>query len=102
MTEYGKLTKQNLVLTIYDLTREEVDNFVRGTFTNPKLFYKAEFQDDSDLFTRVKETARIFDGTHSRRTNDYRDDASFRITDKDKIIEYIERLKAPTFAPGDF
>jgi hypothetical protein len=88
MKEDGTLFKQNLILNLWDLERDETRKY--SELGN--VFYRAEFHDDMRLSERVLEIAEKFKGTHSRRTNGYHDDASFGILQKNKLIEYIEQI----------
>ncbi|MDO8511077.1 MAG: hypothetical protein Q7S55_02835 [Nanoarchaeota archaeon] len=88
ITADGRLIKQNLELILFQIPSE------RNPFSsfNGQLLYSISFNDEMSLFDRMQEAAEKFHGTHSRRTNGSYDDGSFRILDRDKIIEYLRKL----------
>jgi len=91
ITADGRLIKQNLELTIINTERGNSPFDLIST----QLLYHISFYDPKSIFDRTNEIAKKFKGTHSRRTNGEYDDASFRILDKDKIIEYLHQLAYP-------
>src|SRR3989344_4436121 len=88
ITADGRLIKQNLELILFHIPSEKYP----FSFFNGRLLYSISFNDEMSLFDRMQEVAKRFHGTHSRRTNGSYDDASFRILDRDKIIEYLRKL----------
>jgi hypothetical protein len=88
MKEDGTLFKQHLTLNLWDLKRDET----RMYSEYGDIFYTLELYDKIPLKERVSIIAKIFDGEHNRKTNGYQDNASFRILQKDDIINYIEKI----------
>ena len=93
ITADNRLIRQNLMLTLVDITKKESERLQCGGHCGRPL-YQTDFYDSQNLFERLEEMSKRFNGTHSRRSNLYYDDASFRILDRDKLIEYIQQIKS--------
>ncbi|MDO8623653.1 MAG: hypothetical protein Q7R52_05400 [archaeon] len=90
ITADGRLIKQNLELIVVNIKmKSNPFDLIRGS---GQLLYHVSFYDSRSIFDITKEVAEKFEGTHSRRTNVEYDDASFRILDRDRIIEYLHQL----------
>ena len=87
MRSNGDLVKQQLMLTIWDTKQTEVKEY-----SHENVFYRCEFQDDISIADRFEEILEEFNGTHSRRTNGYQDDASFGVLERDYLIGYLKKL----------
>jgi hypothetical protein len=88
MKKDGTLFKQHITLNLWDLKRDETKMYSESR----DIFYTLEFYDELPLKERVSNIAKIFDGEHNRKTNGYQDDASFRILQKNDLIDYIEEI----------
>lgn len=90
ITSDGRLIRQNLELILFPIpSGENPLSFIQG-----QLLYHISFFDEMPVFERMQDAAHRCHGTHSRRTNSLYDDGSFRIIDRDKLVEYLERLKS--------
>jgi hypothetical protein len=86
--EEGIVVKQNLILTLVDITQST--DYRSRRFSSP--IYGFVFYDLRNIKDRISNMAQELDGTHSRRTNDCYDDASFSIYSADKIVEYLTNV----------
>ena len=82
------LEKQNLILRIWDLENKNA----KGLPNPHNAFYVKEFNDVMKIRERVYKIARMFDGTHSRTSSTYTDDASFETRQRGELIKYLEGL----------
>ena len=82
------LKKQNIILRLWDLKKEESQTYLMLDH----FFYSREFNDIAKVGERVHEIAKRFNGTHSRSTSTYTDDASFETRQRDELKEYLDNL----------
>ncbi len=95
ITADDRLIRQNLQLTIADITPEVVK--ITGVtpldlMVRRHILYSVNFNDPKSLHDRVQEACVMFDGTHGASTNPLYNDASFRIQDREKLIGYLNGL----------
>ena len=88
MEKDGTLVRQNIILSLWDNQRSETVLYSERSTT----FYRINFSDSLALDERVQEIAKRFNGTHSRMTRGYQDNASFGILQKKELMEYLESL----------
>ncbi len=88
MKKDGTLFRQHITLNLWDLKRDET----RMYSESGDILYTLEFYDRLPLKKRVSNIAKIFHGEHNRKTNGYQDSASFRILQKNDLINYIEGI----------
>ncbi|MEA3414346.1 MAG: hypothetical protein U9Q99_02370 [Nanoarchaeota archaeon] len=98
ITADGRLIKQNLQLEIFNTARN-ISKEILPYLVSDLLLYEVSFYDSKTLFNRLEVMATKFKGTHSRHQNGSHDDASFRILDRDRLIEYLDHLEYPKSAP---
>jgi len=82
------LERQNIILRIWDLGNKESQTYLKLGHS----FYERDFNDMATVRKRVHEIATKFNGTHSRSTSGYTDDASFETRQRDELKEYLDNL----------
>ena len=85
-TVAGQHVRQNLFVYLTD-TRVQREPFYHGTVLDT-----IDFTDTMDVHERVQRMAAEFDGTWSRMSTPHVDNASYRLTDTERLLAYIHNI----------
>ena len=87
MKKDGTIYDQDLLLSLWDLNSKETEAYSNDV----GVFYMAEFFDRVNIHKRMEDLADRRQGEHSRRSEFYMDNATFKITQRDNLIHYLEK-----------
>ena len=78
--------RQNLFVYLTDRSAEE-------PFYHGEVLETIEFRDTMDVHRRTQVMAEEFNGTWSRMSRPDVDNASYRLEDRERLIDYIQNIK---------